>query len=705
MIKFAFKKLTALFTVLSVCFVLISLLSFESFAADGVSMRLEKLKKDFPSGYYYNHKVENKNDTIINLLEERDEGYSDSVTRYPCMDHGGKAEKGTYDCNYFDGGYQCHGFASMLFYEIFGERQTSLERIKKNKTAIKPGDLVRVNKDTHSAIVLSVKGDSFTVAECNVGDGNERESCKIRWGRSYKLSDITYYVRAENYDKVSKSTNWKSIEDKKSLGNSFYAAILNGEKALTLSGKTVIFKKYSGAASQVWKFTKQKNGSYKIESCKNGLALEVVGAVKSGKSTLKTEEFSGEKAQLWAFYKSGKKYYLSADCGKSVLVAAGDGGVRVDKKTTGSSRLFNISKMGVPEASKLKAKATDGYVNLSWTKGENTTDFDVKIYDDSSKLIKEYKKQKNTSVKVKLSAGTYSAKIISKNAYSKTSSNTVHFTVSQNGDLGKVAKVSSSQTASSITLSWTAVPNADAYAIFQKTSDGWKAVAVTEKTKHTFKKLSAGKKYTLGIKACKKTKGDKLIPSESYVTFTVATKLKAVSKITASQSTSSVTLKWPAVKNAEGYRVYKKTSSGWEKVATVSDVKYTVKGLSSGKNYSFAVKPYMKTTLGTVWGELKSISTVTKPKAPAVTVSDVKNLRATIRWNKVSGADGYRVYYKTEGQEDFTHLADYKSNDGGVGLSKLTNGADYTFAVRAFKKSGSKNIYGPSSEVSFTAKY
>ena len=80
------------------------------------------------------------------------------------MDHDDEAEKGAYDCNYFDGGYQCHGFASRLFYEIFGVRASTLESEKTKPFNIKPGDLVRLNKDTHSAIVLSVKGDKFTVS-------------------------------------------------------------------------------------------------------------------------------------------------------------------------------------------------------------------------------------------------------------------------------------------------------------------------------------------------------------------------------------------------------------------------------------------------------------------------------------------------------------------------------------------------------------
>ncbi len=706
MMKTAFKKLTSLFVVLSVCFAIIPLFAFDGFAADGVSMRLEKLKKDFPTGYYYNHKVKTKQDTIKNLLEERNESYSASVTRYPCTDHGETAQTGTYDCNYFDGGYQCHGFASMLFYEIFGVRQSTLEKREKSFSSIKPGDLVRLKKNSHSAIVVSVKGNTFTVAESNVGSLTEAESCKIRWGKSYKLSDITYYVRANNYDKISADTDWKKIEDKASLGSSFYAAIYNGNKVMTVSNGGVVLEAYTGAATQIWKFTKQKNGSYKIENCKNGRFLEVEGAVKSGKAKVKTSKtFSSKKSQLWAFYKSGEKYYLSADCGVSVLTAVSDGSVCVDKKTTGSSRLFTVKKKGTPEASTLKAKGANGSVSLSWSKGKNTSNFDIKIYNSSSKLYKEYKSKKVTSLKVSLPAGTYSAEIISKNAFSQTKGNKVYFTVGKKDVLGKTARVTDSQTVSSITLSWTPVPDADCYAIFHKTSNGWKTVAVTEKTKHTFSKLSAGKKYTLGIKACKKDKNGKLTPSKEYVTFTTATKLVATDKISVSQTASSVTLKWNEVKKADGYAVYKKTSSGWEKLGTVTDKKYTVKSLSAGKSYTFGVRAYMKTTLGTVYGEIKSVSAVTKPKAPTLTVSNVKNLKATIRWNKVSGADGYQVYYKIDNGEGYTHLANYKATDGGIEIKNLKNGVNYTLAVRAYKKADGKNIYGAYSTVSFKAKY
>lgn len=702
MYKTAVKKLITLFTAVLLCLAAFSAAGFSSFAADGISMRLDKLKRDFPQGWYYNHKVKSDSDKRINLLEHREEKYSRSVTRYPCMDHDGTAEKGAYDCNYFDTGYQCHGFASMLFYEIFGVRASTLEANKKAPFDIKPGDLVRLNKDTHSAIVLSVKGDKFTVAECNIGEKGVAPSCKISWGRGYSLKDITYYVRAENYSKVSADTSWKNIEDKYDAGSSFYAAIYtsSGKKALTLSGKSsAVFKKYTGSASQVWSFTKQKNGSYKIINCKNGKALTLA----DGKKVVLSQS-SSDKGQLWAFYESSGKYFISAEGSSYVLSCNSDSKAVCTEKTTASSKLFVLEKKSTPSASTLKAKGANGYVNLSWSKGKNTKSYDIEVYNASSKLYKKTENLTSASLKLKLPAGNYSAKIISKNAFSKTQGNTVYFTVGKKGVLGKTAKVTAKYTSDTISLSWTPVPDADGYAVYVKKGKSWKKLVSVQKTSCTLKKLTPGQKYSLAVRAYK-LKNGKTSLAESYTKFTAATKMKAPSKLTATQTASSVTLKWSAMKQADGYIVYRKTSSGWKKVSTASKNTLTVKKLTAGKSYTFGVCGYIRTTVGTVTGEIKSFATVTAPKAPSVTVKNISKLTAEIRWNKVSGADGYQVHYKVSGDKNYTHLADYKATDGGVKLNGLTKNAEYTFTVRAYKKSGSKRVYGEKKSVSFTAKY
>lgn len=703
MFKYAVKKLILLFTAVLLYFTALFTFGLNSFAANGVEMRLEKLRNDFPHGWHYNHKVKTEADKCISLLEERNERYAKTVSRYPCVDHGSAAEKGAYDCNYFDGGYQCHGFASMLFYEIFGVRQSELSKNTKAPFKIKPGDLVRLNKDTHSAVVLSVKGESFTVAECNVGINGEAPCCNISWGEAYELDDITYYVRADNYSSVASDTNWKSIEEKADLGTEFYGAVYNGEKALTLKGKsTVAFEKYTGASSQVWKFTREKNGSYKIVSCKNGKALAVKkddsGALKVTLSTV-----NDSKGQLWAFYKSGNRYFLSADSSTRVLTAGTDSKASAGSKATATAKLFTLEKKKAPVAAKIKAKGANGYVSLSWSKEKYTKSFDVELFDASGKLYKKYRSVTEASLKLKLPAGNYSARIISKNAYSETQGNTVYFTVGKKGVLGKTARATAEGRSSEISLSWTSVPDADGYGIFVKQKGSWKRLGTTKKTSYTVKKLTSGKRYTLAVRAYK-LKDGKVSLAKAYTAFTAATKPGAPSKLSASQTVSSVTLKWSAVKTADGYRVYVKTSSGWKKVASTAARSLSISKLTAGKSYTYGIRAYIKTDTGTVFGSIKSITTATKPKAPKVSVSDVKNQRATIRWDKVSGADGYQVFYRLKGDDSYTLLAAYKATDGGVSLTGLAKNTEYTFAVRAFKKAGGKVIYGSRKTVTFTAK-
>lgn len=80
----------------------------------------------------------------------------------------------------YSGGYGCAGFAFILSDAAFGDLPA---RTHKNFSKIKVGDILRINNDTHSVIVLEVRASSVIVAE-----GNYNSS--IHWGREISLSDI-----------------------------------------------------------------------------------------------------------------------------------------------------------------------------------------------------------------------------------------------------------------------------------------------------------------------------------------------------------------------------------------------------------------------------------------------------------------------------------------------------------------------------------
>lgn len=85
------------------------------------------------------------------------------------------------------GGYGCAGFAFMLSDAVFG---TNKARIHYDITAIRVGDILRINNNTHSVIVLEVNGNGVVVAEANYNSS-------VHWGRTFswgRLYEVTDYV-------------------------------------------------------------------------------------------------------------------------------------------------------------------------------------------------------------------------------------------------------------------------------------------------------------------------------------------------------------------------------------------------------------------------------------------------------------------------------------------------------------------------------
>ncbi len=136
---------------------------------------------------------------------EASERFAESISGAPCKNHGGNGGgdptpgTGGYDCNIFDGAKQCDGFARKVFFDIWdGQRMSGLEKIW-NSQDIRIGDYVRIKGNTHSAFVIGVGENDFTVIECNLDGDGPHHNCLIRHNEKYQKSSITYIVRAKDY--------------------------------------------------------------------------------------------------------------------------------------------------------------------------------------------------------------------------------------------------------------------------------------------------------------------------------------------------------------------------------------------------------------------------------------------------------------------------------------------------------------------------
>lgn len=182
-------------------------------------------------------------------------------------------------------------------------------------------------------------------------------------------------------------------------------------------------------------------------------------------------------------------------------------------------------------------------------------------------------------------------------------------------------------------------------------------------------------------------------------TPTPTASISNVSRLKSSSATKSVKLSWKKIPQAKGYIIYQYNSSKktWvkKKTLTKNTASYTVKNLTPGTSYRFAVKAYIQSNGKQVRSKsYTALYTATKPGAVSFQVTAGKK-KATIKWKKVKGATNYTVYYKTSAKGAWKKLKTVKGTS--YTKTKLTSRKTYTFTVKANKAYKGKTYTGSSS--------
>ncbi len=143
-----------------------------------------------------------------------------------------------------------------------------------------------------------------------------------------------------------------------------------------------------------------------------------------------------------------------------------------------------------------------------------------------------------------------------------------------------------------------------------------------------------------------------------------------------------VLTKWSKVSGADKYRVYRKTSkTDWKYIATTSNTYYTDKTAKSGTKYYYAVKSQNEA------GNSSLSSSLSKYYLADTTLSTPKSTKSgiTLKWKKVTGAEGYMVYRKT-GTGSYSKVASVKGSTKVTYTDKkAAKGKTYTYKIKAYK--------------------
>jgi len=190
--------------------------------------------------------------------------------------------------------------------------------------------------------------------------------------------------------------------------------------------------------------------------------------------------------------------------------------------------------------------------------------------------------------------------------------------------------------------------------------------------------------------------------TDSYEYDNTRLKLSRPGFIKTSSTKDSITLTWGKTEGATGYRIYvrNKTTGKWETlVKSTTYTTYRLTNLKSGTNYSYAVKAYVKgdkTFWAPVYASVTAETLTSSDKK--VTAEKVTDTGLTLKWDKIRGAYGYRVYILNSQTGKWETLIK-STRETSAKVDSLKASENYVFAVRYYKKSGSNISWSSASDM------
>lgn len=341
----------------------------------------------------------------------------------------------------------------------------------------------------------------------------------------------------------------------------------------------------------------------------------------------------------------------------------------------------------------------------SFEKGANGSISGCKFTYDSSHNYKGSAIKPSVKVtdgKKTLKAGTHYTVTYSSNILPGTATITLEG-IEKNGYAGKKVlyfkinvprpELSAETSVDSALIRWKKISTATGYIVrlYNSQTGGYDDMAKVSGDSCRIKNLVAGKKYIFAVKTYI------IIGTKEYQSqqseIIVSVKVPKVQNLKASAVTkNSVKLSWSKVTGADRYEVYMSTNGkSWSRRATVTTASYTVKSLKSNKKYYFKVRAVDGTAKGSFSSGKSATTLLSTPKATLS--AGKKNL--TVKWNKVSGASGYVIYYSTNKNMSSVKKINVKGGSKvKTTLKKLKSKKRYYVKVKAYKTVNGKRIYG-----------
>ncbi len=339
-----------------------------------------------------------------------------------------------------------------------------------------------------------------------------------------------------------------------------------------------------------------------------------------------------------------------------------------------------------------KAESVYGGVKLTWNKVSGAAKYRV-YYKGRKGWTRMVDTTSTSYIDKDVSSGrnyTYTVRCISADGKSFTSGydskgTTVKYVAAP--EISKLENVNGG-----VKISWGKVNGAAKYRVYYKGRKGWTRMVDTTSTSYIDKDVSSGRNYTYTVRCISddgKSFESGFNPKGSSIRYNQAPKILETNVVN-----GGIKVIWETENNTN-YRLYCKTEGkGWTKVCDNKTGVVTHKNLQPNKTYTYTVRAISSDAKKYLSGYDPVGMSAKYVATPKISKTEVTYDGVKLTWNKVAGAEKYRVYYKDG--EGWNKLADTTGNsylDMGLVSRELSikdnsvNG-QYIYTVRCISSNG-----------------
>ena len=247
-------------------------------------------------------------------------------------------------------------------------------------------------------------------------------------------------------------------------------------------------------------------------------------------------------------------------------------------------------------------------------------------------------------------------------------------------------------------LKWNAVKGAAGYRVylFDEKLGSFQPYATVNGTSYTFSGLKAGTICQIKLKAFKTLRSGATAWSDASALFRTVTTPQAPKSIKQTSSTSTtVSLKWSAVKGATLYQILRVDDNGaMTRLCSTDQRSVTLSKLQTDHAYNIAVRPILTLDGKNYVGAASVAVTVRTGPAKVTALKQDKTTSTSYRlsWSAVDGATGYKLFRLDPDTLKYVAVAATKATS--YTFKDLTPGQFTVYIVRAYRKADGLVCYG-----------